>query len=84
MKSVVEKPSPFEAKPRWPGAPPICKVARLPAFPTKADYNDWHERNGPGCLVKRVWLCKACKHYHADTVAPNPCGDSSGTGRSSK
>lgn len=67
--------------PNWKDGPPICKVARLPAFPTKEAYYEWHH---PGVLVKRVWLCKACKYYHADTVAPNPCGDSSGTGRSSK
>jgi len=78
------KASPFEDKPRWPGGPLICIVANLPAFPTKAAYNEFHEANGPGCKVLRVWLCKACKFFHADTVAPNPCGDSSGTGRSSK
>lgn len=74
----------FEEKPRWPGAPPICLVANLPAFPTKEEYWYWHERNGPGCKVLRVWFCKYCKHYHADTKAPSPSGDSSGTGRSSK
>ena len=78
------KESPFESKPRWPGAPPICIVANLPSFPTTAAYQDWHERNGPGCKVLRVWLCDACKHYQADTVAPSPAGDSSGTGRHSK
>jgi len=79
MKTAV-----FESKPRWPGAPPICLTARLPSFPTKAAYQDWHERNGPRCIVKKVWLCDACQHYHATTLAPNPSGDSSGTGRNSR
>ena len=83
MKSSLPKPV-FELKPRWAGAPPICLKARLPAFPTKEAYQYWHERNGPGVIVKRVWLCDWCNHYHADTVAPSPSGDSSGTGRGSK
>jgi len=74
----------FETKPRWKNAPPICLEANLPSFPTKEAYQHWHECNGPSCAVKRVWLCDFCKHYHADTVAPNPAGNSSGTGRSSK
>lgn len=74
----------FEKKPRWPGAPPICEKANLPAFPSKEAYMHWHERNGPGCSVKRVWECDACGWYHADTVAPDPAGASSGTGRSNK
>lgn len=83
MSDATPKPV-FEAKPRWPGAPPICLKARLPAFLTREDYNRWHERNGPGCTVKRVWKCDYCQHWHADTVAPDPTGGSSGTGRSSK
>jgi len=78
------KKSPFEEKPRWPGAPLICLEARLPAFETKEAYNYWHERNGPGVHVKRIWKCPFCKYYHADTVGPSPAGDSSGTGRNTK
>jgi hypothetical protein len=74
----------FEAKPRWPGAPPICLHANLPAFETFDAWKDFYERNAPGCKVERTWLCDVCHHYHGWSIAPDPSGSSSGTGRSSK
>lgn len=74
----------FEEKPRWPGAPPICIAANLPAFPSKSDLDAFLRRNGPSCKVVRAGVCGACNHWHAETIAPDPAGGSSGNGRSSK
>jgi hypothetical protein len=40
--------------------------------------------NGTGCKVLEKFCCTFCNHWHARTVAPDPVGGSSGTGRSSK
>jgi hypothetical protein len=74
----------FEAKPRWPGAPPICIAANLPAFASRQAWDDFHAANSPGNRVVRVWRCDTCQHWHAHTIACDPSGSSSGTGRSSK
>lgn len=70
--------------PRWPFGPDICPVANLPALPTEAALHEFHRRNGPRCAVLREWQCDACGHWHAATVAPDPSGATSGTGRSHK
>lgn len=74
----------FEDKPRWPGAPRVCLATNMLAFETLAAWEKFHRENGPSCKVRRVWRCETCGRYHADTVAPDPAGGSSGTGRSSK
>lgn len=74
----------FEPTPRWPGAPPICEATNRLAFQSRADWEFFHRANGPSCKVKKVWLCPHCEHWHAITVAPDPAGSSSGSGRSSK
>jgi hypothetical protein len=70
--------------PRWPKGPPICKTENLPALPTEKALDDFNKANGPACKVVRKWQCWACEHWHAETVAPDPAGGSSGTGRSSR
>lgn len=80
----VKRKDLFEAKPRWPGAPKMCLHANLPAFKTTKDWDQFHATNSPGNKVVRVWLCEVCEHWHAWTIACDPAGGSSGTGRSSK
>lgn len=76
--------SPFEAKPRWPGAPRICRTANLPAFDTLADYAKWEGANCPNTKVIFKWKCSRCGCYHVWSVGGDPAGSSGGTGRSSK
>jgi hypothetical protein len=74
----------FEKIPRWQGAPPICEATNRLAFKSKADWEDFHSTNSPRCKVDKIWLCSICHHWHVITKAPNPTGDSSGTGRNTK
>jgi hypothetical protein len=71
-------------KPRWPNGPKICAAENLPAFETAKDLAAFLAKNAPSCKVVKKWQCQACGHFHAYTVAPDPAGGSSGTGRSSK
>lgn len=82
--ATVKKAQLFETKPRWLGAPKICIAANLPAFDSPADWEKFHAANSPGNSVKRMWQCEACGKWHVWTVACDPSGASSGTGRSSK
>lgn len=74
----------FEPTPRWPGGPPHCHAANLPAFPTEKALDAFLKKNSPSCHVIWKWLCNKCQHWHARTSAPDPAGQSSGTGRSQK
>lgn len=71
-------------KPRWPGGPDICPNANLPALPTQSALKKFLSDNGPSCKVTKEWECSHCGHWHAHTIAPDPAGNSSGTGRGSK
>jgi len=62
----------------------ICSQTNLPALATLKDLLAFIAKNGPGCYVKRVYQCTECCHWHAETEARSPSGDSSGTGRSHK
>lgn len=70
--------------PRWKNGPQICPVENLPAFFTSDLLDSFLKKNSPGCKVRETFCCTRCNHWHARTVAPDPCGGSSGTGRSSK
>ncbi len=74
----------FEPQPRWAEAPPICIQANLPAFESPEALARFLESNTPSVTVKRIWQCPHCNLYHAQTQAPDPSGQSSGTGRHSK
>jgi hypothetical protein len=69
---------------RWPGGPKICPAENLPAFQTAAGLDGFLKANSPSCKVVSKWQCATCGHWHAYTIAPDPAGGSSGTGRSSK
>lgn len=71
-------------KPRWAGGPKICARANLPAFESAESMRAFHKSNGPSCKVLLEWECTGCGHWHNYTLAPDPAGGSSGTGRSSK
>lgn len=70
--------------PRWPGGPPICTVENLPALETYQALQEFHQKNGPSCKVVKTWHCPVCQRWHAETIAPDPAGNTSGTGRSSR
>lgn len=70
--------------PRFRGAPPQCVKANLPSFESETALREWMEKNSPRCLIRYVWQCESCGGFHADVGAPDPAGDSSGTGRSKK
>lgn len=71
-------------KSRWPSGPKQCATANLPAFETPGALDDFLKKNSPSCKVIRKYQCAHCGHWHADTIAPDPAGGSSGTGRGSK
>lgn len=64
--------------PRWPGGPPICPAANLPAFPDEAASLRFHETNSPGSRVYRRWQCRQCGRWHYLALPCSPAGDSSG------
>jgi hypothetical protein len=70
--------------PRWPGGPSICPAENLPALESLAALKVFHETNSPSCIVLRQWQCPHCQSWHAETMPPDPAGQSSGSGRSSK
>lgn len=67
--------------PCWPNGPQICELANLPAFATKADLMKFFESQTPGVKIAQSYECVVCGHWHMDTVARAPSGESSGTGR---
>lgn len=74
----------FEAKPRWPGAPPICIATNRLAHKSKEAWQEFYDTNCPRLKIIKLWVCEVCGCWHSIGVAPDPSGDSSGTGRSSK
>ncbi len=70
--------------PRWPGGPPICPTANLPALPSENALAAFLAKAGPRCSVERIWQCDFCYQWHAATQAPDPTGTTSGTGRGHK
>lgn len=75
--------------PRWPGGPPICASANLPAFETQESAVAW--QNAPNKTnplyeanpIKKIWQCEKCRHWHFITKPRPPSGASSGSGRES-
>lgn len=63
MSAILEPPS-------WPGGPPICEMANLPAFKTEADAAKFHEVNCPHGVVLAQWCCKFCGCWHYWGGAP--------------
>jgi len=70
--------------PLWKSGPLICSEANLPAFESNEEMMLFIARNGPSCFVVRTWICEFCGQFHARTLAPDPSGISSGTGRNHK
>jgi hypothetical protein len=63
--------------PRWPGGPPICDKANLPAFDSRAAAEAFHE--GHTCTrIAAIWRCRfGCGLWHfysmkAITVGKDP------------
>lgn len=83
---VVANPDPklFESKPRFRDAPPICLKTNLLAYISRAVLDKFVFHTCPSCPAKKVWTCEHCKLLHAEHGVPNPAGDSSGKGRSTK
>jgi hypothetical protein len=74
----------FEDKPRWNGAPLVCLAANRMAFDNRAELAAFREANAPRLGLVKVWRCKICGALHYIPKSPDPAGESSGTGRSSK
>ena len=72
----------LERNPVWKSGPMICSQTNLPALVSLKDLLVFLAHNGPSCHVKRLYQCDFCQHWHAETTAPDPSGNSSGTGRS--
>jgi len=64
----------LEPPPRWPGAPPICEEANLPAFETAKEAIAFNEANGHPPILKS-WRCRFCGGWHYYSSAP---GDTNG------
>jgi hypothetical protein len=69
----------FESKPRWPGAPPICVAANLPAFATRKEMKAFQEKIAGSALTD--WECDACGCFHYEGKPHAPAGSSSGNER---
>jgi len=75
----------FEPTPRWKNAPKFCIAAHRMAFATEKELHAFRSKIGMSAYpIKKLWKCEHCDCFHYDGCAPNPAGDSSGTGRSSK
>jgi len=75
----------FEATPRWKNAPKFCIATHRMAFATEKELHAFRSKIGMSAYpTGKVWKCETCAHFHYDGATPNPAGDSSGTGRSSK
>ena len=68
--------------PVWKSGPLICSLENLPALPTPEALHEFLRKHGPSCPVIRVWQCGS--HWHAQTSAPDPAGQTSGTTRTQK
>lgn len=77
----MSSPILFESKPRWPGGPRICLAENRPAFGTEAEARAFHEANGPGSRILRLWQCATCGLWHYTYKPRPPAGDSSGSSR---
>lgn len=66
--------------PRWPGGPPICPAANLPAFEDERERGR-HEQPGSKVLLK--FRCIACGRLHYWVSGHDPAGHSSGSTRTS-
>src|SRR5262249_21247195 len=81
-RKSAERENLFEP-PRFEGGNYVCVKANLGALPTLKALKAWLDET-PRCKVRWQGLCKFCGHYHADTIAPDPAGETSGTGRNAK
>lgn len=91
---TAEKPEPkpepipkgkiFEAKPRWPGAPPVCLKTNMLAFDSAKDIAKFQAENAPGCHTDSIVECDFCHKFHWSNHLRAPSGESSGTGRNAK
>lgn len=79
----VKFPTALFELPRWQNGPHICRAANLPAFETRGELDAFLKKYAPSCKVIDAFQCEVCKMFHARTLAPDPAGGSSGTGRSS-
>lgn len=64
----------------------MCKKVNLPAFKNIKEALAFMEKISPTGRVKLLgkFRCPVCKGLHTITTGPDPGGDSSGTGRSTK
>lgn len=69
--------------PRWPGGPPICPAANLPAFADGKELAAFEAASSPGWKVFLKFTCKACGRLHVWAGGHDPAGQSSGNTRSS-
>jgi hypothetical protein len=77
--------TPFDPRPRWPGAPPLCATANRLAFKDRQAMDDFRSSIGMSAYSSgEVWRCEFCGFLHYKGGAPSPSGDSSGTARSRK
>ena len=70
--------------PRWKNGPPVCPSTNLPAFKTTEAVHEFVARHCPGSIVKRIFVCSKCEHFHFESTPRDPSGSTSGTGRSHK
>jgi len=74
----------FSEQPPFRGAPLVCLAANRMAFDNRAQMTECREANAPRLGLVKVWRCKVCGCLHYIPKSPDPAGESSGTGRSSK
>lgn len=55
--------NPFDP-PRWPGGPPICSEANLPAFRSTKAAGQYIQRYCPSVKLIAMKRCRGCKHIH--------------------
>lgn len=73
--------------PRWPGGPPLCPAANLPAFATADQAKQWHDapkRGNPlyeSNPMTKLWQCEECGQWHFTTHPRPPSGSSSGSSK---
>lgn len=67
--------------PRWPGGPPICEKANLPAFATQAEALAFVASLPALSLQYLPELCQYCHGFHAYARCRPPSGGSYGVNR---